>query len=145
MQMKKLLIIILIFWVSYKLYSSGGEPGDFNTDSEGISPNAFADQIIKKYDINEDGLLDVSKESFLRTDLGDNIMRVESRGLLFTDADAFGKQDGVVDKVELFNYLSEFDTDGDGELTNSRSIIQYISGGKSEGTRFAEKYVEKRK
>lgn len=104
----------------------------------------FADNLMAKYDANADGKLDVTDESFLRTQIND-VVKVESRGLLFTDADAFGNSDNVVSTAELVNYLAEFDTDGDGEITSFQNVFESIVGGSSEWATFDEKYEERLK
>ena len=119
--------------------------GDFsgpNVSQNGISANQFADDILLKYDTNEDGNLSVSTESFKRTTI-ESIIKVESRGLLFTDADEFGNSDGLVSKAELVDYLNEFDTDGDSELTTYKNIFDSIFNGKSEWSKFDANYTEK--
>ncbi len=95
-----------------------------------------------KYDSNSDGKLDVVKETFLRTEI-ENVIKVESRGLLFSDADILGNGDGSVSIIELWDFLDEFDTDNDGELTTFKNIFDSIFNGKSEWTKFEDKYGEK--
>jgi hypothetical protein len=138
--MKKTLIIgiilIAFFFLVREKYSGP------NVSQNGIAPSQLASEIELKYDVNSDGLLDVTQESFKRT-IKDNLIHVESRGLLFTDADAFGNKDGSVTNYELLNYLQEFDTDRDGELTTYKNIIKSLFGDKSEWAMFIEKYEEK--
>ncbi len=112
------------------------------TSQNGISPVLFADMLFKKYDLNSDGKLDVANESFLRIQ-SDNVLKVESRGPLFSDADQFGNGDGFVSEEELINYLDEFDTDNDGELTSFKNIFNSLFRGKSEWSKFDDKYNEK--
>ena len=112
------------------------------TSQNGISPTYFADNLFVKYDINSDDKLDVANESFLRTEM-DNILKIESRGLLFTNADEFGNGDGFVSMYEMVDYLDEFDTDNDGELTSFKNIFYSIFNGKSEWAKFDDKYNEK--
>lgn len=108
----------------------------------GISASSFATNLITKYDTNFDGKLSVSSESFKRTEL-DKVIKVESRGLLFTDADQFGNADGSVSIIELQDYLHEFDTDGDGELTTFKNIFESLFSGKSEWGKFDDQYGER--
>lgn len=110
----------------------------------GISTHQLADGIMSKYDRNSDEQLDVQQESFLRIEI-DNVLKTESRGLLFTDADGLGNNDGTVSKLELVNYLQKFDTDGDGELTTYKNIFDSIFNGNSEWSNFDNKYGEKYK
>jgi hypothetical protein len=130
--MKKIILIgfiIFFFYVLYKCDSSDSSgPG---VGLNGISPNQLASDIMSKYDSNSNDTLDVASESFLRTEIGD-VIKVESRGLLFSDADKFGNNDGSVTKLELLNYLQEFDSDGDGEITSE-----------NEWDEFDKKYGEK--
>lgn len=138
--LKKTLLIgffLLAFFLLVKENVSGP-----NVSQNGISPIGFASDIMSKYDSNSDGLLNVTEESFLRTQTN-NIIKVESRGLLFTDADKFGDEDGSVSNSELINYLTEFDTDRDGELTTYKNIFHSIFKGKSEWAQFDEKYGER--
>jgi Ca2+-binding EF-hand superfamily protein len=108
----------------------------------GISPNGFANDLMKKYDTNVDGILDVTTESFLRTKTND-IVKIESRGLLFTDADTFGDGDGSVSMAELVGYLNEFDTDKDGEITTYKNLFESLFNGESEWAKFDESYGER--
>lgn len=108
----------------------------------GIALSQLADEIMKKYDSNADGQLDVADESFLRVDL-DGVAKVESRGLLFTDTDAFSNSNGVVSREELLKFLEGFDTDHDGELTTYKSILHSIFGDGSEWAKFDKNYTEK--
>ncbi|MFT5723322.1 MAG: hypothetical protein ACI9JN_000432 [Bacteroidia bacterium] len=100
--MKKILLFgIIPFAISFLVFEVGSGP---NVSQNGISTHQLASDIMSKYDLNSDGILDVTEESFLRTKL-DNVQKTESRGLLFTDADTFGNNDGSVSKTELEAYL----------------------------------------
>lgn len=138
---KKVLIGLIILVIIVLTMEKGSGPP---TSQNGISPVQFADDLMSKYDSNNDGKLDVTEESFLRTDTN-GIAKVESRGLLFTDADGFGNADGSVSEAELVDYLDEFDTDGDGELTSFKNIFHSIFSGKSEWAKFDDKYGERYK
>ena len=140
---KILLICIILGLLTYLLPKvkgpSGGQHG-------GISPITLAHQIFKKYDVNKDAVLDVDSESFLRqrhqNSDGSLVLKTESRGLLFSDADAFGNNDGNTTKPELEKYLLEFDTNNDGEINNATHIFDFS---KKEGEYFNEKYEERYK
>ena len=138
--MKKVILIGFLLLAVFLLFRENGS-GPI-VSQNGISPIQFADDLMSKYDRNSDGKLDVTEESFLRTEI-DNVMKVESRGLLFTDADRFGNTDGYVSKAELVSYLDEFDTDKDGELTTFKNIFNSIFSGKSEWAKFDDKYGER--
>ena len=138
--MKKILLIgLILFTISYFLIKENNGP---IVSQNGISTYKLADDIMTKYDLNSDKILDVMEESFLRTEIN-NVLKTESRGLLFTDADRFGNSDGSVSKVELEDYLQEFDTDSDGEITSYKNIFDSIFNGKSEWFEFDNKYGEK--
>ena len=138
--MKKIIIIgLLLLALILLLVEDGSGP---IVSQNGISPIQFSDDLMSKYDSNSNGKLDVAEESFLRTQT-DNIVKVESRGLLFTHADRFGNADGYVSSAELIDYLDEFDTDGDGELTTGKTIFDSIFKGKSEWAQFDDKYGER--
>ena len=138
--MKKIFLIGFILLAAiFLLREIGSGPP---TSQNGISPIQFADNLMAKYDSNSDGIVDVAEESFLKTEI-DNMLKVESRGLLFTDADAFGNADGSVSSAELVNYLYQFDTDDDGELTSFKNIFNSICTGKSEWAKFDDKYGER--
>ncbi len=138
--MKKLVIIgIIVLCIAYFLSEKGGGP---NVSQNGISTYMLADQIMKKYDINSDNMLDVSTESFLRNK-ADGVTKTESRGLLFTDADQAGNADGVVSESELEDFLGEFDTNGDGEITTFQNIFHSLFTDKSEWAEFDERYGER--
>ena len=138
--MKKILVLVII--VVALLYILREKTSSPPTSQNGISTFSFADDIISKYDENTDGKLDVAAESFLKTEL-DSLIKVESRGLLFTDVDAFGNTDGSVSRTELINYLMQFDTDNDGELTSFKNIFHSMFSGKSELANFDAKYGER--
>ena len=115
-------------------------------ENNGISVNSLADRILVKYDQDSDGILDVNKDSFLRTEIAaDNsiVIKTESRGLLFTDADKFGNKDGRVTKEEFYDFLYTFDEDGDGEITAYKNIFVSLFGGDSEWEKFDNKYGER--
>ena len=138
MKKKVLIGLIILAIIVLTMEKVSGPP----TSQNGIAPIYFADKLFAKYDINSDEKLDVANESFLRTEL-DNVLKTESRGLLFIDADEFGNGDGFVSRVELVDYLDEFDTDNDGELTSYKNIFDSIFHGKSEWAKFDIKYTEK--
>ncbi|MFY0651189.1 MAG: hypothetical protein JXQ96_04110 [Cyclobacteriaceae bacterium] len=140
--MKKI-IVILIILVAF-VYIFKDEHGGPNTSQNGISTNQLTENIMLKYDKDSSGTLDVAAESFLTSDI-EGLIKVESRGLLFTDADEFGNNDGTVSKDELEKYLGQFDTDGDGEITSYKNIIHSIFSGENEWSVFASKYQEKYK
>lgn len=138
--MKKVLLIgFLLLALFFLLREKGSGP---NVSQNGISTLQFADDLMSKYDSNTDGILDVTKESFLKTTTN-NIVKVESRGLLFTDADKFGNADGSVSSAELIDYLKTFDTNNDGELTSFTNIFNSLFKGESEWATFDEKYGER--
>ncbi|MEZ5008613.1 MAG: hypothetical protein R2753_10740 [Chitinophagales bacterium] len=140
--MKKVLVIVAIILASFFLLReniSGPK-----VSQNGISTYQLADDLMSKYDRNADQKLSVNEESFLKTK-SDNLIKIESRGLLFTDADAFGNADGYVSKTELKQYLDQFDTDNNGDLTSYINIFNSIFGGKSEWTKFDKKYGERYK
>jgi len=140
--MKRILLIGFILFVVFILLLKK-ENGPL-VSQNGISTYQLADDIMTKYDLNSDKLLDVVKESFLRIEIN-NVLKTESRGLLFTDADKFGNNNGSVSKNELEDYLQEFDTDSDGELTSFKNIFDSMFNGKSEWSNFDNKYGEKYK
>ena len=84
----------------------------------------------------------MSKESFLKTKT-DGVIKTESHGLLFSDADRNGNNDGLVTTAELITFLSQFDTDKDSELTAYKNIFNALQGKKSEWIKFENKYGEK--
>ena len=136
----KYVILICIVILGIVWYS--GESNSINVSQNGISVYELADRVIHKYDLDSNKVIDVPKESFLRTQL-DNVNKVESRGLLFSDADSFGNNDGLVEILELIDYIDEFDEDGDGEITSYKNIFHSIANGASEMTLFERKYTEK--
>ena len=138
--MRKILLICILLLAVFFFFSEKGSGPPVSQN--GIAPNQFADMLMAKYDSNEDGKLDVAAESFLRTPL-DNVMKVESRGLLFSDADALGNADGSVSFQELENFLNTFDTDHDGELTSFKNVIHSLFSGKSEWGKFDDTYAER--
>ncbi len=140
LMIKKFLFILAVFLILFLLFGDK-TPGP-NVSQNGIAVGQLADEIFTKYDVDKNGVLEVSNESFLTTDL-DGAEKTESHGLLFTDADKFGNADGHVSEAELSNFLSEFDTDKDTELTTCKNIFHSIFKGKSEWSKFAEKYQEK--
>lgn len=140
--MKKILIIGFILLAAFFLLReniSGPK-----VSQNGISTYQLADDLMSQYDTNADEKLSVNEESFLKTE-SDKLIKIESRGLLLTDADAFGNADGYVSKTELKLYLEEFDTDNNGELTSYKNIFNAILGGKSEWAKFDKKYGERYK
>ena len=139
--MKKTILILLIILLAAFFIFREKVSGPI-VSQNGIATNQFVNEIISKYDTNADGKLSVSEESFKRMK-ADSITKVESRGLLFTDADKFGDADGYVSEFELKEFLEEFDTDGDGELTSYKNIFNSLFKGKSEWALFADKYGEK--
>ena len=138
--MKKIALIGIVLLAVYFFFIKA-KSGP-NVSQNGISTHQLADDIRVKYDRNSDGNLDVSGESFLRTETNTTV-KVESRGLLFTDADNFGNKDGSVSPIELETYLQEFDLDSDGELTSYKNIIDSLFNGKSEWDEFDSKYGER--
>jgi Ca2+-binding EF-hand superfamily protein len=138
---KGILIILVVVAVVLLLREKGSGP---NVHQNGISTNQFADDLMLKYDINSDGFLDVNAESFLKTP-SEKVAKIESRGLLFTDADAFGNSDGSVSKAELMAFLQEFDTDHDGEISSYKNIFNSLFGANNEWSKFDEKYAERYK
>ena len=139
---KKIIYICLILLVIYLMLKEGVS-GPI-VSQNGISTYYLADQLLAKYDSDNNGELSVSDESFLRTK-SDHITKVESRGLLFTEADKSGNNDGVATLNELMDFLDGYDTDGDGELTTYKNIIDSILNGKSEWSRFDKEYGERYK
>lgn len=114
----------------------------------GISTLGLTNDIIRKYDVDKNGELDVTDESFLRTELlrengKDVIIKTESRGLLFTDADAAGERNNVASAKELQDLIETFDEDGNAEITNGNSIFEWLFMGKTEWGKFDAKYGEK--
>jgi hypothetical protein len=119
-------------------------PGGPTVSQNGISLNQLAEEIASKYDSNSDGIIRVNTETFLKTE-SKKAAKIESRGLLFTDADANGNSDGTVSKQELIALLGHFDTDHDGELTSYKSIIHALFHGKSEWAKLEDQYGERYK
>ena len=122
---------------------------DIGFSNNGISVYELTRRIVNKYDQDNDRILDVNKDSFLRKDIesdapGPDVMKTESRGLLFTNADKEGDANGLVSEKELYNYLSKFDEDGDGELTSGKSIFDFF-GGDSEWEKFEAQHEERTK
>ncbi len=121
--------------------------------NNGIAVGQLTDDIIRKYDQNQDSILDVAGDSFLRREMPNDpddpdqqiVIKTESRGLLFTDADAAGNKDGRVARQELYELVKTFDEDGDAELTAYKNIFFSLFGGKSEWEKFNERYQEKYK
>lgn len=142
---------ILLFLLGASLISTACSSRSGSTDvpvdddtevyfsNNGISVNQLASVILRKYDQDGDSLLDVSRESFLRRQISSDedgaVMKVESRGLLFYNADRAGNQDGVVTFVELYSFLNTYDEDGNAELTTDTP----------EWARFEENYEERSK
>jgi len=114
---------------------------------DGISVNQLSDIIIIKYD--QDGVVDVTNDSFLRTkstsSRGTVIIKTTSRGLLFSDADATGDHDGKVTQRELMALLYQFDEDCDGSLTWYQNWYESLFGMDSEWEVFDAKYEEREK
>jgi hypothetical protein len=129
------IVVLAIVWYT-------GEPNSIGVAQNGIAVYELADRVINKYDFDSNKVISVSEESFLRTQLG-NVNKVESRGLLFSDADSFGNKDGLVEIEELMNFIDVFDEDGDGEITSYKNIFHSIFNGASEMTLFERKYTEK--
>lgn len=136
---KKILIAVALLVVCWLLIEGMSGPP---TSQNGVAPSMLSDRIMKKYDSNQNGTLEVSEESFLRNE-SDGVTKVESHGLLFTDADAFGNSDGVVSEEELLRFLEKFDTDGNGEITSYISIFHSLVGKGNEWKKFDESYAEK--
>ncbi|MFN3403506.1 MAG: hypothetical protein ACK40G_05370 [Cytophagaceae bacterium] len=121
---------------------------DINFANNGISVWQLTSSIMNKYDQDKDGIVDVSKDTFLKTESssgGAVVIKTESRGLLFMEADRVEKQDGRVLAEELFAYISTFDEDNNGELTTDKSIREYIFGGYSEWDKFENNFEERYK
>lgn len=137
---KQLIIVAIILVLAYLFLGEKGSGPDVSQN--GIAPIGLAEEILTKYDRNKDKELSVSAESFLR-DTSDKVVKVESRGLLFTHADSLGDANGMVSKDELGEFLQNFDTDKDGEITTYTNIINSIFGGKSEWGKFIGKYDER--
>jgi hypothetical protein len=121
-------LVIAIF-----IYGFFNTPGALNINqvNGGKSINQIADEIIKKYDQDKDGILDVAEDSFLREkiiieDDSSIVIRTESSGLLFMDADEAGNKDGKVSKVELFGILENFDENSDGEINLDQNFIEAL-------------------
>ena len=115
----------------------------------GKSINQIADDIIKKYDQDKDGILDVAEDSFLRKNIiieddSSIVIKTESRGLLFIDADEAGNKDGKVSKIELFGILESFDENSDGEITFFQNFIEALFYD-SEWEKLDSKYEERAK
>jgi len=139
--LKKYLILISFILIAYSLKGQ---------ENNGISVGTLADRILVKYDQDSDGIIDVNKDSFLRTEIDDDdngknsiVIKTESRGLLFTDADSFGNKDGQVTKAEFYDFLNTFDEDRDGEITSYKNIFVSLFGGESEWKKFDSKYGER--
>ena len=140
--MKAVKFIILIFLLFYFLSFVGRL---FGLKSDGVSINQLADDIFIKYDKDKDNKLNVAEESFLRTEIttddASQMIKVESRGLLFTDADNLGNSDGLVSQSELVRYLQNFDNDSNNELSSSGILL--VNDG--EWNAFNDKYGERYK
>lgn len=114
----------------------------------GVSVSGLTHDILEKYDVDKNGELNVTAESFLRTELPsengeDVVIKTESRGLLFTDADAAGDKNNIASAQELLDLIKTFDADGDAEITNGNSIFEWLFMGKTEWEKFDAKYGEK--
>lgn len=138
--MKKILfVVLLLFAIFFLLREQNNGP---NVSQNGISTYALTSDIFAKYDKNLDEQLSVSEESFLR-EKNNGVILVESRGLLLTDADKLGDQNGYVSELELETFISQFDCDGDGELTSYTNIFNSLFKDKSEWSKFEKLYGEK--
>lgn len=116
--------------------------------NNGISVWQLTSRIINKYDQDKDGILNVNEDTFLRIEKqthipDESVIKTESRGLLFMDADKVGDANGQVTVNELLAYISTFDVDGDGKLTTGKSIFKSIFGGGSEWERFEANHEER--
>ena len=139
---KQVLIVLTVLVIAFALFGEKmtGPP----TSQNGVSVYGYVGNIFSKYDQDKDQRLSVSEESFLRITTS-GITKTESYGLLFTDADNAGNKDGYVIHMELEEFLGQFDTDGDGELTTFKNIFHSIFSGASEWKKFDDKYGEKYK
>lgn len=140
-------LLILIFLIGY---TNSTNSITINQVNGGIAPIQLADNIIKKYDQDKDGVLNVTADSFLRTESetssgrGTIVLKTESRGLLFTDADEAGNKDGRVTNTELLKFIEKFDENDDGEI----NLLQNWFAGfffDSEWEKFDAKYEERYK
>lgn len=134
-----IVFVVLLIFIFQDEDSAG-----MNVALNGISTHYLANRIMDKYDVNGNKKLEVSEESFLRTDL-DGVKQTESHGLLFTHADEMGNNDGATTQHELENFLSQFDRNGDGEITSYENIIKSIFTKESEWVPFQREYGERHK
>jgi Ca2+-binding EF-hand superfamily protein len=114
----------------------------FSDGSGGVGVSYLASEIFEKYDQDGDGLIDVRSETILQTTMGDdkNVIKIESRGKLFFDADSLGMMDGKVNKKELYDLISQYDEDNDSEIVACASLFFECKG---EDEKFSEKYGER--
>ena len=111
-----------------------------------IAISQLTSEIIKKYDQNKDAVLDVAADSFLRKEIertpGSIVIKTESRGLLFTDADKAGNKDGLVTNTELYNYIKKFDENSNADIDH---LQNWFAGFffDSEWEKFNDKYGER--
>jgi hypothetical protein len=134
-----------------KQYASDTTDLDTHTgfSGNGIAVVQLAESILNKYDQDRDKVLDVNKDSFLRKAIGYHtgdtvkVIKTESRGLLFTNADKDGDKNGRVTKEELLKHLEHFDEDQNGEITTTGSLWETLFGGDTEWDKFEERYAEK--
>jgi hypothetical protein len=113
--------------------------------SEGISIKNLSDRIMKKYDQNKDNFIDVNKESSVKEVFSkDSIISTKySMGSLFKDADNKSNKDGKVSKSELYEFISTFDKNKDGDIDGA-PLIKILMGKKGELENFESKYLETR-
>ena len=117
--------------------------------ANGIAVIQLAESIMNKYDQDGDNILNVSEDSFLRKAIGYEagdtvkVIKTESRGLLFTNADKEGDKNGRVSEQELVKHLEQFDEDHNGELTTGNSLWESLFGGDTEFDKFEAKYEER--
>ena len=131
----KLFSVFLLFTTSFMIENGVSVSGPFH-------------DILEKYDINNNGELDVTDESFLRTELPSEngtsiVIKTESRGMLFTDADAAGDQNNIASYDELLNLIETFDEDGNAELTDGSNIFEWLFMGETEWEKFDDQYGER--
>lgn len=138
--MKKAVLLVSLFILVYFLFK--GEGSGPNVSQNGIATNQFVSELFSKYDVNQNNQLEVTDETFLRVKIK-GVTKVESRGLLFNDADEMGNADGLVSISELYQFLNQFDTDGDGEITTYKNIFASLFKGGSEWSKFNQDYAEK--
>jgi hypothetical protein len=134
-----------------KQYASDTTNLDTHTgfSGNGISVIQLAESILNKYDQDRDKVLDVNQDSFLRKAIGYEagdtvkVIKTESRGLLFTNADKEGNKDGRVSKEELLKHLEQFDENHDSEITTGNSLWEALIGSDTEWDKFEAKYEER--